>query len=337
MKDDTIQLAHGSGGKKSLDLVRRVFLPSFTNPWLDKMDDQAVLDSPKGRLAFTTDSYVVDPLFFPGGNIGDLAVNGTVNDLCMCGARPLYLTAGFIIEEGFSIRDLEKIVLSMREAAERAGVLIVSGDTKVVNKGKGDKVFINTSGIGVLEHDFNISCGNLRPGDKILLSGSMGDHGMAILSKREGLSFETSIESDTAPLNGLVDVMIKTTGGSIRAMRDPTRGGLAATLNEFASASGVGICIREEDIPIKPQVLGACEIIGLDPLYVANEGKLVAVVAPEEAEETLRAMRRHPLGKEARIIGEVVDGRPGEVIMETRIGGRRIVDMPVGEQLPRIC
>ena len=337
MKDDTIQLAHGSGGKKSLDLVRRIFLPSFTNPWLDKMDDQAVLNSPKGRLAFTTDSYVVDPLFFPGGNIGDLAVNGTVNDICMCGARPLYLTAGFIIEEGFSIRDLERIVLSMREAAERAGVLIVSGDTKVVNKGKGDKVFINTSGIGVLEHDFDISCGNLRIGDKILLSGSIGDHGMAILSQREGLSFETSIESDTAPLNGLVDVMIRTAGGSIRAMRDPTRGGLAATLNEFASASGVGICIREEDIPIKPQVLGACEIIGLDPMYVANEGKLVAVVAPKEAEETLRAMRRHPLGKEARIIGEVGGGRPGGVIMETRIGGRRIVDMPLGEQQPRIC
>lgn len=337
MKDDTIQLAHGSGGKKSLDLVRRVFLPSFSNPWLDKMDDQAVLDFPKGRLAFTTDSYVVDPLFFPGGNIGDLAVNGTVNDICMCGARPLYLTAGFIIEEGFSIRDLEKIILSMREAAKRAGVLIVSGDTKVVNKGKGDKVFINTSGIGVLEHDFDISCGNLRPGDTVLLSGSMGDHGMAILSKREGLSFETSIESDTAPLNGLVDLLVRTAGGNIRAMRDPTRGGLAATLNEFASASRVGICIREEDIPVKPQVLGACEIIGLDPLYVANEGKLAAVVAPEAAEETLRAMRRHPLGKDARNIGNVVDTRPGEVIMETRIGGRRIVDMPVGEQLPRIC
>ncbi|MBI5184367.1 MAG: hydrogenase expression/formation protein HypE [Nitrospinae bacterium] len=337
MTDDTIQLAHGSGGKKSHELIHQLFLPFFNNPYLNKLNDQAVLNCGGKRLSFSTDTYVVDPIFFPGGNIGELAVNGTVNDVCMCGARPFFLSAGFIIEEGFSIEELRAIVKSMQEAAKRANVLIVTGDVKVVNRGKGDKVFINTTGIGFMEHDLELSSEKLKPGDAVLLSGSIGDHGMAILSLREGLSFETTIKSDTAPLNGLVEEIIKAGGRHVRAMRDPTRGGLAATLNEFAEASKVGIHIMEDSLPVNPAVLGACEILGIDPLYVANEGKLVAVVAPEGEEAVLRAMRAHPLGKETARIGEAGYKNPGMVDMLTKIGGRRIVDMPVGEQLPRIC
>lgn len=337
MNKETIQLGHGSGGKMSQDLVKNIFLRYFDNDCLNRLEDQATLEVGGSRLAFSTDSYVVDPLFFPGGDIGKLAVHGTVNDVSMGGARPLFLSAGFIIEEGFCLEELEKIVDSMQVAAKQAGIAIVTGDTKVVNKGKGDKVFINTSGIGLIEHQFDLSSANLQPGNVVLLSGSIGDHGMAILSQREGLSFESSIVSDTAPLNGLVEEILKTGGSGVRTMRDPTRGGLAATLNEFADASQTGIRIKGDHLPIRPPVAGICEILGLDPLYVANEGKLVAVVAREKGEAVLQAMRAHPLGREAVMIGDVVAENPGLVTMQTQIGGWRIVDMLVGEQLPRIC
>ncbi|RMD99885.1 MAG: hydrogenase expression/formation protein HypE [Calditrichaeota bacterium] len=334
---DTIQLGHGSGGKMMNNLISKLFLWAFDNPMLQSLDDQAIIELGGTRLAFSTDSFVVDPLFFPGGNIGELAVNGTVNDVCMSGARPLFLSAGFIIEEGFSLNELRQIVEAMREAAKEAGVMIVTGDTKVVNKGKGDKVFINTAGIGIIEHDYTLGARHLQPGDIILLSGSIADHGVAILSRREGLAFETPIESDTAALNGLVEKILAVAGENLHAMRDPTRGGLAATLNEFATASQVGIRIREDRIPVNPPVAGACEMLGLDPLYVANEGKLVAVVAQDKAQEALTAMRSHPLGQQAAIIGDVTAEKPGSVLLKTRIGGWRIVDMMVGEQLPRIC
>ncbi len=319
------------------DLISKLFLWAFDNPYLRKMDDQAVVEINGVRLAISTDSFVVDPIFFAGGDIGELAVNGTVNDVCMSGARPLFLSAGFVLEEGFSLVELRRIVESMRAAATRAGVMIVTGDTKVVNKGKGDKIFINTTGIGVIEHGFALSSGNLKPGDILLLSGSIGDHGMAILSRREGLAFETPIASDTAALNGLVEVILQAGGDGVHAMRDPTRGGLAATLNEFAVTSKVGIRIREDRIPVKSAVAGACEILGLDPLYVANEGKLVAAVAREKAETVLKAMRAHPLAPDAAIIGDVVADRAGLVSMQTKIGAWRVVDLLVGEQLPRIC
>jgi hydrogenase expression/formation protein HypE len=336
-RHDTVQLAHGSGGKMMNDLISKLFLWAFDNPYLNKLDDQAVVEINGTRLSISTDSFVVDPIFFSGGDIGELAVYGTVNDVCMSGARPLFLSAGFVLEEGFALEDLRRIVESMRRAAARAGVIIVTGDTKVVNKGKGDKIFINTTGIGHIEHGFALSSRNLQPSDILILSGSIGDHGMAILSRRENLAFETPIESDTAPLNGLVEEILKAGGEGVHAMRDPTRGGLAATLNEFAASSQVGIRIREDRLPIKPAVAGACEILGLDPLYVANEGKLVAVVAGEKSEAVLAAMRAHPLGREATIIGDVVADRPGLVSMQTRIGAWRVVDMLVGEQLPRIC
>jgi hydrogenase expression/formation protein HypE len=334
---DTIQLGHGSGGRMMNDLVAKLFVWAFDNPILGKLDDQAVIKIGSQRIAMSTDSFVVDPLFFPGGDIGDLAVNGTVNDVCMCGARPLYLSAGFIIEEGFALDELKRIAFSMKLAAHKAGVTIITGDTKVVNKGKGDKLFINTTGIGTIEHNYTISSTNLRPGDIIILSGTIADHGIAVLSKREGLSFETSIKSDTAPLNGLVEKILETGESAVHAMRDPTRGGVAATLNEFAAASKVGIRIHEDRLPVRPPVAGACEMLGLDPLYVANEGKLVAVVAPEKAHAVLAAVRAHELGGQAAIIGEVVQPSEAPVTMQTRIGGRRVVDMPVGEQLPRIC
>lgn len=336
-KHDTIQLGHGSGGRMMNDLISKLFLWAFDNPFLRKMDDQAVVEINGVRLAISTDSFVVDPIFFPGGDIGELAVNGTVNDVCMSGARPLFLSAGFVLEEGFSLDELRRIVESMRAAAARAGVMIVTGDTKVVNKGKGDKIFINTTGIGVIEHGFALSSGNLQAGDILLLSGSIGDHGMAILSRREGLAFETPIVSDTAALNGLAEVILQAGGDGVHAMRDPTRGGLAATLNEFATTSKVSIRIREDRIPVKPAVAGACEILGLDPLYVANEGKLVAAVAREKAEAVLKAMRAHPLASDAVIIGDVAADRAGLVSMQTKIGAWRVVDMLVGEQLPRIC
>jgi hydrogenase expression/formation protein HypE len=336
-KQDTVQLSHGSGGRMMNDLISKLFVWAFDNPLLAQKEDQAVLDINGQRLAFSTDSFVVDPLFFPGGDIGELAVNGTVNDVSMSGARPLFLSAGFIIEEGFPLDDLRRITESMRDAARKAGVLIVTGDTKVVNKGKGDKVFINTAGIGVVEHDFNYGARQIRPGDKIILSGTIADHGMAIMSMREGLRFDAPIASDTAALNGMIADIVRTAGAGIRAMRDPTRGGLAATLNEFAEESKTMLRIRQAAIPVNEPVKGACEFLGLDPLYVANEGKLVVVVAEESAAKVLEKMRAHESGRQSAIIGEVSAERSGMVTMQTPLGTWRIVDMLVGEQLPRIC
>ena len=333
----TIQLAHGSGGRLTADLIERIFLKAFDNPALNKQNDQAIVEIGGVRIAFTTDSFVVDPVFFPGGDIGDLAINGTINDLCMCGARPMFLSAGLIIEEGLPIDDLQRIVDSMQRAAAAADVEIVTGDTKVVDKGKGDKIFVNTSGIGVVEHDFTVSADNLKPGDVLIINGTIADHGMAILSRREGLSFESPIKSDTAALQSLVGLMLQTAGSAIHAMRDPTRGGVAATLNEFASASEVSIRLQENTIPILPAVAGACELLGLDPLYVANEGKLIVAIEESAARRVIEAMRRHPLGREATIIGRAEADRPGRVTLKTRLGTDRIIDMPTGEQLPRIC
>ena len=332
--EDKILLAHGSGGKLMHDLIRS-FIPHLTNPILDRMDDSAVFDI-SGKLAFTTDSYTVNPIFFPGGDIGKLAVCGTVNDLSMSGARPLYLSLAFIIEEGLTVADLKKIVASIAEAAAAAGVKIVTGDTKVVDKGSADKLFINTAGVGVVPEGVNISAANARPGDKIILSGTIGDHGIAVLSRREGLKFNTPVPSDCAPLNGLVADMLAASL-NIRCLRDPTRGGLATTLNDFAGQSNVGIMIEEDKIPVDRAVLAACELLGLDPLYIANEGKLVAIVPAGDAAAVLRRMKRHKYGKNAAVIGEVVAGHPRRVVMKTGLGASRIVDMPVGELLPRIC
>ena len=336
-----IVLGHGSGGKLTAELIEKIFLPAFANPVLDKLDDQAVVQIDGVRLAFTTDSFVVTPIFFPGGDIGRLAVNGTVNDLAMSGARPLYLAAAFILEEGLLSDELQRVVTSMRDAALEAGVQLVTGDTKVVNRGKGDKVFITTTGIGVLERPMNISADRARPGDEIIVSGCVGDHGMAVMSQRENLEFEGEIASDCAPLHGLVDAMLASSAAEgeapIHCLRDPTRGGVATTLNEIAARSQVGMQINEGAIPVRETVKGACEILGLDPLYVANEGKLVAVVAPAAAQSILQRMHAHPLGTDAAIIGEVVTGHPGMVLMKTEIGGTRVLDVMFGEQLPRIC
>jgi len=333
-----IVLGHGSGGKLTAELINKIFLPAFSNATLDKLDDQAVLDINGIRLAFTTDGFVVTPIFFPGGDIGQLAVNGTVNDLAMSGARPLYLSAAFILEEGLPAEDLQRVVDSMGKAAREAGVQFVTGDTKVVNRGKGDQIFITTTGIGLIESAVNISANRARVGDKILLSGYIGDHGMAIMSQRENLEFEGSIESDCAALHGLVANMLATCDvAAIHCLRDPTRGGVATTLNEIASQSKAGMLIQESAIPVRESVKGACEILGLDPLYVANEGKLVAVVAADSAEKILGAMRNHPLGQDAVMIGEVCSAHPGMVRMETGVGGTRILDVMFGEQLPRIC
>jgi len=336
MDYETIQLAHGSGGRLSAELVSRFFLPRFANETLNRLEDQAVLDFSSGRLALSTDSFVVDPLFFPGGDIGDLAINGTVNDVCMSGATPLYLAAAFILEEGLPLATLHRVLLSMEKAARAAGVQIVTGDTKVVNRGCCDKLFITTTGVGRVPEGVNISAANLRPGDRLIVSGTIADHGMAILTSREGLSFQSRVTSDTAPLNGLVEAMLEVTR-DLHALRDPTRGGLATTLNEFAASSRIGILLDEAAIPVRPEVRGACDVLGIDPLYVANEGKLVAAVPAEAAAKVLAGMRRHPLGREAAIIGEVVAENPGLVAMRTAFGATRIVDMPVGEQLPRIC
>ncbi|MGB8770713.1 MAG: hydrogenase expression/formation protein HypE [Candidatus Korobacteraceae bacterium] len=336
-----IVLGHGSGGKLTAELIDKVFRPAFTNPFLDKLDDQAVVQVNGARLAFTTDSFVVTPIFFPGGDIGRLAINGTVNDLAMSGARPLYLAAAFILEEGLAADDLRRIVESMRDAANQAGVLLVTGDTKVVNRGKGDQVFITTTGLGVIDSPVEISADRARPGDKIVLSGFIGDHGMAIMSQRENLEFEGAIESDCAPLHGLVSAMLEVNGSdglpAIHCLRDPTRGGVATTLNEIAARSQVGMLLQERDIPVRETVKGACEILGLDPLYVANEGKLIAILAAEAADEIVQQMRRHPLGGEAVVIGEVVADHAGMVLMKTEIGGTRVLDVMFGEQLPRIC
>ena len=331
-----IVLGHGGGGKLTQRLIEDMFLPQFRNPLLELLHDGAVISVNGARLAFTTDSYVVSPVFFPGGDIGRLAVNGTVNDLAMCGAQPLYLSAAFILEEGFPMQDLWRIVLSMKEAVSNAGVILVTGDTKVVDRGKCDKIFINTSGVGLIEPGVEINPVQAQIGDQIILSGPIAVHGMAIMSVREGLEFDTQIQSDTAPLNDLVLKMLQTSK-QIHVLRDPTRGGVSSALNEIAKKAQVGISIVEEKIPISDEVKGACEILGLDPLYVANEGKLLAFVSPEDTDAVLAAMRNHPLGIDATGIGEVVSDHPGYVIMRTRIGGSRVVDMLSGEQLPRIC
>ncbi len=363
LRDERITLSHGSGGKATHNLIEGVFAPAFANPMLDRMDDSATfsiadfgfaqghpnfdyadLQSPTlhpqsriPRLAFTTDTYVVSPLFFPGGDIGKLAVYGTVNDLAMAGARPLYLSAGFILEEGFPIADLRRIVDSMAAAAAAAGVAIVAGDTKVVQRGKADGVFINTAGIGVVQADWPIGQAEARPGDQVLLSGSVGDHGIAIMLAREALELETDVQSDTAPLHTLVAALMAAAGSGIHCLKDPTRGGIATTLNEIALASEVGIALDEYAIPVLPGVRGACEILGLDPLTIANEGKLLAVVAPERAAAALAAMRAHPLGAAAAIIGEVRAEPAAMVFLRTDIGGTRVLDMLVGDPLPRIC
>jgi hydrogenase expression/formation protein HypE len=336
---DYVSLGHGGGGRLSADLLRGLFLPAFDNPVLAALEDQAIVALPGEsgrRIAFTTDAFVVRPIFFPGGDIGKLAVHGTVNDLAVGGATPLFLSAAFILEEGLPIGDLRRIVTSMRAACAEARVSLVTGDTKVVDRGKGDQVFITTAGIGVVPAGLALSIGNARPGDRILVSGTVGDHGIAILSVREGIEFETVLESDTAPLAGLSGRMLETCP-AIRCMRDPTRGGLASALNELAAASRVGVRLTEAAIPIRREVRAACEMLGLDPLYVANEGKLIAVVPPADAERVLDSMRTHPLGRQAAIIGEVTAEVPGLVVMESLIGGERLVNMLAGEQLPRIC
>ena len=333
---EQVLLGHGSGGKLTADLIRNVFLPAFRNAALEKLDDQAILEINGVRLAFTTDSFVVKPLFFPGGDIGSLAVHGTVNDLAMGGAKPLYLSAAFILEEGFPMEDLARVVESLERAAREAAVEVVTGDTKVVEKGSGDGLFINTTGIGVVPEGVRLSADQARPGDAVLLSGTLGEHGIAILAQREGLEFDSTIESDSVALHTLVAAMLAASR-QIRCMRDPTRGGLSSALNEIAARSGVGIELREEAIPIREEVKGACELLGLDPLYVANEGKLVAIVAAEAAEALLAAMRAHALGSHAQIIGAVTQAHPRTVVMRTPLGTTRIVDMLSGDQLPRIC
>ncbi|MBM2848829.1 MAG: hypE [Anaerolineales bacterium] len=355
----TIVMGHGSGGKMMADLIQHLFAPLFDNDLLAQLGDSTTIGLSRiadglapddmrhalrdMRLAFTTDSFVVSPLVFPGGDIGELAVNGTVNDLAMSGARPLFLSAGFILEEGLRMETLGQIATSVAAACREAGVQLVAGDTKVVNKGHGDGLYINTSGIGVIAPGVNVAPNRAQPGDAVIVSGTMGDHGMAIMSVREGLEFETRIESDTAPLNGLVQAMLAAApggehvGSPIHCLRDATRGGLAAVLNELAAASGAGIEFEERRVPVRPEVHAACEMLGLDPLNTANEGKLVAIVPESQAEAVLGMMRTHPLGQEAARIGRVVAGHPGLVVARTAIGGSRVVDLPAGELLPRIC
>ncbi|MCL4247296.1 MAG: hydrogenase expression/formation protein HypE [Anaerolineae bacterium] len=331
-----IVMGHGGGGKLSADLVEHLFLPAFQNDALASLADAARFTIGGQRLAFSTDSYVVRPLFFPGGCIGDLAINGTVNDLSMLGARPLFLSVGMIVEEGLPMATLGSLAERMAAAARQASVQIVTGDTKVVDKGHGDGVYINTSGVGLIPDGVDIAPQNARPGDAILISGTIGDHGMAIMSVREGLEFESVIESDSAPLNHLVAAMLETTG-NIHVLRDPTRGGVASSLNEIAKSAQVGMVLDERALPVRPEVAAACELLGMDPLFVANEGKLIAIVPAEAAEALLETMRRHPFGKDAAIIGHVVDAHPGMVVAKTGIGGTRVVAMQIGEQLPRIC
>jgi len=333
--EDKVLLAHGGGGKLAHDLVEKSFVKTLANPFLARLDDSAVFNL-SGRLAFTTDSYVVSPIFFPGGDIGRLAVCGTVNDLAMSGARPLYLSLAFIIEEGLSLAELEQVVNSVRLAAGEAGVEIVTGDTKVVPRGSADKLFINTAGVGLIPEGVDIGGDRAQPGDKVILSGAIGDHGIAVISQREGLSFATTLKSDCAPLGGLVAEMLEVSR-NINCLRDPTRGGLATTLNELASQSKVSIRIEEKNIPVREEVLGACEMLGFDPLYVANEGKLVAIVPDKDADKILKVMEKNKYGKEAVIIGEVAAEKPGRVVMKTVLGSHRIVDMLVGDLLPRIC
>jgi len=332
----SVDMTHGGGGRAMAELIRDLFRRHLANPILDKGDDAALVDVPDGRLVMSTDGHVISPLFFPGGDIGSLAVHGTLNDVAMSGARPLYLTAGFILEEGFPLADLDRIVASMARAAKEAGVPVVTGDTKVVEKGKGDGVFITTTGLGVVPDGVNVSAERARPGNAVLLSGSIGDHGVAILSKRENLEFETEIRSDSAALHGMVAAMVEAVPG-IAVLRDPTRGGLAATLNEIARAANVGMQLDEAAIPVKSDVAAACELLGLDPLNVANEGKLVCICAAEDADTLLAVMRAHPLGRDAALIGRVTEDDANLVQMTTGFGGNRVVDWLSGEQLPRIC
>ncbi len=335
-KYDKVMLAHGGGGKLSNQLIQKMFISEFDNSMINAMHDGAIFEVNKGRLAFSTDSFVVQPIFFPGGNIGELAVNGTVNDIACCGAVPKYLSLSFIIEEGLPMVDLWKIVQSIKLAAIEANVKIVTGDTKVVDKGKGDKIFINTSGIGVIENNINISPTNCKAGDLIIVNGNIADHGIAIMSSRQGLEFETTIESDTAPLNGLIQDILNVSK-NIRVLRDPTRGGLSSALNEIAQSSNLGIEIYENQLPILEEVKGACEILGLDPLYIANEGKVLVFVPKEEADKVLSVMKAHKYGKNSAIIGKLCNEHPKMLRMKTTIGSTRIVDMISGEQLPRIC
>jgi hydrogenase expression/formation protein HypE len=332
----TVLLAHGGGGKLTHQLIEQLFLPAFGNPLLSQRHDGAILNVDAGRIAFTTDSYIIHPLFFPGGDIGSLSVNGTVNDLAMCGARPLYLSAGFILEEGLPMDTLRQVVQSMKLSAESAGVQLVTGDTKVVDRGKGDGIFINTAGIGLIEPGSRISPANVKPGDIILLSGDIGRHGMAIMAVREGLEFESTIVSDCAALSDIV-LSLLATGVEVRCLRDLTRGGLASALIEIAETSRLHFEIQEAAIPVQEDVQGACEILGFDPLYVANEGRFISFIPANEAEQALQAMRAHPLGKQACVIGTVKGDNSGLVTMRSRIGGTRVVDMLSGEQLPRIC
>jgi hydrogenase expression/formation protein HypE len=333
----TVQMAHGGGGRLSQILIQDLFAEAFDNPILELLHDGAVLGAGGERLALSTDSFVIRPLFFPGGNIGSLAVHGTTNDVAMCGARPLALSAGFILEEGFPMEDLWRIVESMRDAAADAGVGVVTGDTKVVDRGKGDGVYINTTGLGLVADGVEISPRRARPGDQILINGRIAEHGIAIMSVREGLEFETRLETDSATLYPLVSALLERFSDRIHVLRDPTRGGVASALNEIAGQAGVGVLLDEKAIPLSEEVRGACEILGFDPLYVANEGKCLAIVDPEVADEALDLWRSHPLGREAAIVGEVVEDPSGKVVLRSTIGGQRIVDMLSGEQLPRIC
>ena len=332
-----ILLDHGAGGRASHELTVKVFLPILGGQDPDILEDCAVLDPGPGRLAFSTDTFVVDPIFFPGGDIGDLAVNGTVNDIAMRGARPKYLSTGFILEEGLPVSDLKRILESMARAARTAGVRIAAGDTKVVPRGAADKIFINTAGIGIVPDGVNISASRAGDGDVVILSGTMGDHGLAVLCQREGLSLSSPIKSDTACLAGMVEDVLRAGGDAVHVLRDPTRGGVGATLNEIAASSKAGVLLWEEKLPIAEEVQGACDILGLDPFYAANEGKMLVLVAPEAASRVLEAIKAHPLGGRAEIIGRVDAGRPGRVVLNTLAGGTRIIDTPIGEQLPRIC
>ncbi len=337
LQNGRIDLSHGAGGRASAQLIDEIFREAFDNPMLNRGDDQAAFDVAAGRMVMSTDGYVISPLFFPGGDIGSLAVHGTINDVAMAGARPLYLAASYIIEEGFPLADLQRIAASMGHAARDSGVAIVTGDTKVVERGKGDGVFISTTGIGVVPPGLDLSADRACPGDQVILSGCIGDHGVAVMSKRNNLGFETDILSDSAALHGLVAEMVRVAASGLRVLRDPTRGGLATALNEIAQQSGVGFLIEERMIPVRPEVAAACELLGLDPLYIANEGKLIAIVAPELVDILLTVMRRHPLGRDAALIGKVTGDKQRFVQMTTSFGGGRIVDWLTGEQLPRIC
>jgi hydrogenase expression/formation protein HypE len=336
LRDEVVTLAHGGGGKATRALVEGLFVEEFRNDALEPLGDSAVLEVEGSRLAFTTDSYVVKPIFFPGGSIGDLAVNGTVNDLAVSGAVPLWLSAGFVIEEGFAVADLRRVASDMARAAEVAGVAIATGDTKVVERGNADGVYVNTAGIGLVAAGVDLRAEDVRPGDRVLVSGTLGDHGMAVMIARGDLKLEADIESDTAPVHELTTALLEL-GDAVRWMRDPTRGGIATALNELARQAGIAVVLSEEALPVQPQVAGACEILGIDPLYVANEGKLIAIVSPEAAEAALESLHAHPLGGRAGIVGVIAEEPAGLVLLETSLGGRRIVDMLVGDPLPRIC